>query len=348
MVVFDVVVFVVVVVLVVVEAAALATVVTALEDAAEAAAAAESAAATVAADDAAIAESAAATVVAEPSAALAEALVTAFAAVSGGVSPPPHAIERAIGMATRTGATKRRLKFRIILGSFEGSLLTRIEETTSRNFPKSPLWCRRMIGRLTGIVAGEDVDGTILLDVGGVGYEILVPLGSLGRADKDEQGRTTLIIHTHVREDAFTLFGFATPTDRLVFRTLVGISGVGPKTAVGVLSALSTEELAAAIAREDTKLLTSVPGIGKKTAERLLLELRDKVAIKDIASEVKTSTKGVAKPQNSKRDILLGALVNMGYKDAQAQRAISSLGEIVDTAELPVLLRESLALLRKS
>ncbi|MBP9112135.1 MAG: Holliday junction branch migration protein RuvA [Polyangiaceae bacterium] len=205
-----------------------------------------------------------------------------------------------------------------------------------------------MIGRLTGIVAGEDVDGTILLDVGGVGYEILVPLGSLGRADKDEQGRTTLIIHTHVREDAFTLFGFATPTDRLVFRTLVGISGVGPKTAVGVLSALSTEELAAAIAREDTKLLTSVPGIGKKTAERLLLELRDKVAIKDIASEVKTSTKGVAKPQNSKRDILLGALVNMGYKDAQAQRAISSLGEIVDTAELPVLLRESLALLRKS
>lgn len=347
MVVFDVVVFVVVVVLVVVEAAALATVVTALEDAAEAAAAAESAAATVAADDAAIAESAAATVVAEPSAALAEALVTAFAAVSGGVSPPPHAIERAIGMATRTGATKRRLKFRMIMGSFEGSLLTRIAETTSRNF-ESPLWCRRMIGRLTGIVAGEDVDGTILLDVGGVGYEILVPLGSLGRADKDEQGRTTLIIHTHVREDAFTLFGFATPTDRLVFRTLVGISGVGPKTAVGVLSALSTEELAAAIAREDTKLLTSVPGIGKKTAERLLLELRDKVAIKDIASEVKTSTKGVAKPQNSKRDILLGALVNMGYKDAQAQRAISSLGEIVDTAELPVLLRESLALLRKS
>ena len=192
------------------------------------------------------------------------------------------------------------------------------------------------------------MDGTILLDVGGGGYEILVPIGSLGRADKDEQGRTTLIIHTHVREDALTLFGFATSTDRLVFRTLVGISGVGPKTAVGVLSALSTEELAGAIAREDTKLLTSVPGIGKKTAERLLLELRDKVAIKDIASEVKSSVNGSLKPQSSKRDLLLGALVNMGYKDAQAQRAISSLGEIVDTADLPVLIRESLALLRKS
>ena len=118
------------------------------------------------------------------------------------------------------------------------------------------------------------MDGTILLDVGGVGYEILVPIGSLGRADKDEQGRTTLIIHTHVREDALTLFGFATSTDRLVFRTLVGISGVGPKTAVVVLSALSTEELAGAIAREYNKLLTSVPGSVKKTAEGLLLDRR--------------------------------------------------------------------------
>ncbi len=197
-----------------------------------------------------------------------------------------------------------------------------------------------MIGRLTGQLLEEEADGTLLLDVGGVGYEILAPLGTVGRAGSRES--LTLHVHTHVREDAFQLFGFATAEDRMVFRTLLGISGVGPKTAVGVLSALSGADLARAVSQSDLKTLTSVPGIGKKTAERLVLELRDKLGV--VTAGTPRATKK-APEATSKRDLLLGALTRMGYKDPQAQKAVQVLGERVESDELPILLRESLAIL---
>src|SRR4051812_41719362 len=107
-----------------------------------------------------------------------------------------------------------------------------------------------MIGRLTGRVTQED-DGNAVVDVGGVGYEVVVPLGTIGRAATTEDGRVTLFVHTHVREDVFSLFGFASDADRLAFRTLIAVSSVGPKTAIQVLSALPAPDLGRAIARKE-------------------------------------------------------------------------------------------------
>src|SRR5258706_12602218 len=124
-----------------------------------------------------------------------------------------------------------------------------------------------MIGRLTGFPLADE-DGALVVDVRGVGYEIAAPLGTAGRAAKDAEGRITVYVHTHVREDALMLFGFATETERHAFRTLIGVSNVGPKTALAVLSALPSADLARAIAAKDVPRLTAISGVGKKTAER--------------------------------------------------------------------------------
>jgi Holliday junction DNA helicase RuvA len=131
-----------------------------------------------------------------------------------------------------------------------------------------------MIGRLTGRVEPEE-DGVIVIDVGGVGYEVTVPKGALPPAPLFA-GAITLFIQSVVRDDAVQLFGFATQVDRAVFRTLLGLSNVGPKTALAVLSAFTPQELARTVAAKDMARLMAVPGIGRKTAEHLILELLDK------------------------------------------------------------------------
>jgi Holliday junction DNA helicase RuvA len=202
-----------------------------------------------------------------------------------------------------------------------------------------------MIGRLTGKVLAQEADGSVVLDVGGVGYEVLAPLGTLGRARADERGHVTLWVHTHVREDALALFGFSDEGERFAFRTLLGVSNVGPKIAVAVLSALPAAELAHAIARRDLAALTRVPGIGKKIAERLLLELRDKLTAVAAASHAAAEANGApaAAPDEER---LRGALTGMGFKPAEADRAVSTLR---GRAEMPFkeLLKEALALLAK-
>lgn len=207
-----------------------------------------------------------------------------------------------------------------------------------------------MIGRLTGRVTQED-DGNIVVDVSGVGYELVVPLGTIGRAQTDGEGRATLFVHTHVREDVFSLFGFATEGDRVAFRTLIGVSSVGPKTAIAVLSALPAHDLGQAIARKELGKLTSISGIGKKTAERLLLELKDKVPILQAAGPRGATTDltvaPVSVPPSSTGDLLARALVNMGYRQGEADRAIEQLGAKVGEAPLPELLKEALAVLSK-
>jgi Holliday junction DNA helicase RuvA len=206
-----------------------------------------------------------------------------------------------------------------------------------------------MIGRLTGKVTQED-DGTIVVDVNGVGYEVIVPLGTIGRAATDADGRVTLFVHTHVREDVFSLFGFASDGDRVAFRTLIGVSNVGPKTAIAVLSSLPAAELGLAIARKELGRLTAVPGIGKKTAERLLLELKDKIPLLEAAAPRGVGpVAAVAPPKSSNADLLASALVNMGYRQAEAERAIEHLGRDGKLAELPLpdLVREALAALSK-
>jgi Holliday junction DNA helicase RuvA len=208
-----------------------------------------------------------------------------------------------------------------------------------------------MIGRLTGKVVAQEADGAVVMDVHGVGYELLVPLGTVGRAAVDPaDGRATLWVHTHAREDALTLFGFATESDRLAFRTLIGVSSVGPKTAIAVLSALPAAELARTIAAKDLGRLTRISGIGKKTAERLVLELRDKLEL----SATQAAADRPARPAGAEvaqaadaRELLAGALTRMGYRPAEAERAIASLGDRVDHGALPDLVREALALLAK-
>ncbi len=201
-----------------------------------------------------------------------------------------------------------------------------------------------MIGRLTGRIVHEEPD-SIVLDVQGVGYEVTVPLGTTGRAPRTDGGLITLFVHTHVREDALSLFGFASETDRITFRTLIGISNVGPKTAITVLSVLPSEDLARAVTSGDVGRLTSIPGVGKKTAERLVLELKDKLASKVVAGGPSALPRATKPSEQS--EVLYDALVRMGYRPVEAERAVSALADRVEAQPIGQSVREALALLSK-
>jgi Holliday junction DNA helicase RuvA len=205
-----------------------------------------------------------------------------------------------------------------------------------------------MIGRLTGKVVSQEADG-VVLDVGGVGYELTVPLGSLGRTRPDDSGRVMLWVHTHVREDALSLFGFSDEGERAAFRMLIGISNVGPKIAVAVLGALPSAELSRTVARRDLAALTAISGVGKKIAERLLLELRDKLpAATAPATNAAGEAGGSRRGEGTGEERLRNALTGMGFRPAEAERAVSALGERGQfPAPLEDLLREALALLAK-
>jgi Holliday junction DNA helicase RuvA len=206
-----------------------------------------------------------------------------------------------------------------------------------------------MIGRLVGRVVAHEADGVSVLDVAGVGYEVTVPQGTLGRARADDGGRITLWVHTHVREDALSLFGFSDELERAAFRVLLGVSNVGPKIAVAVLGALPAAELAAAVARKDLAAFTSVSGVGKRIAERLLLELRDKLPVLPADASQGVPSAAHAKGAGAWVERLRGALTGMGFKPAEAERAVSALGDRGDREELAfeTLLRDALALLAK-
>lgn len=197
-----------------------------------------------------------------------------------------------------------------------------------------------MIGRLVGKLVTDDVDGTILLDVDGVGYEATVPLGTVGRARTTAgQEQLILIIHTHLREDRLELFGFASELERRVFRLLLGIPGVGPKLALAVLSALPVPELADAVRMGDLKRLGRINGVGKKTAERLVLELKEKLPRMSLTD----SAEPVAAQRPDDQTRLLGALTNMGYKPSEAERALEKVKERLGKEPISDLLRAALA-----
>ncbi len=202
-----------------------------------------------------------------------------------------------------------------------------------------------MIGWLRGRVIESDADSAILLDVGGVGYELMVPLGTLGRAATDDVGLTELHVHTNVRDDAIELFGFATTAERAAFRTLITISKVGPKLAMAVLSAVAVDELAQLVERNEVMRLTKVPGVGKKTAERMVLELRGKLAALAITSRQRLPRSDQSpRAPASQLTVLQDALVRMGFKGPEAERAIAQIDDL--DRPLSELLRESLAILR--
>lgn len=172
-----------------------------------------------------------------------------------------------------------------------------------------------MIGRIKGILI-EKIPPFILLDCQGVGYEIEVPMTTFFDLP-DEGSEVSLLTHLVVREDAHLLFGFATTPERHMFRQLIKVNGIGAKVALSILSSIESNELTNAIKTDDTNMLIKIPGIGKKTAERLVLELKDRV--KDI--EVTQASKHVI----TNIDDIENALISLGYSASQASIAIKAL-----------------------
>jgi len=179
-----------------------------------------------------------------------------------------------------------------------------------------------MIGKLTGTLA-EKSPPQILLDVQGVGYEVDVPMSTFFNLPALGE-RVSLLTHLSIREDAHVLFGFLTQEERAAFRQLIKISGVGPKMALGLLSGLSVAELAQAVSRQDGARLVKVPGIGKKTAERLLLELKGKLA-PDLSLPTVIA--------NDAQADILQALIALGYSEKEAGSALKSLPPEVGVSE---------------
>ncbi|WAC74520.1 Holliday junction branch migration protein RuvA [Roseateles sp. SL47] len=179
-----------------------------------------------------------------------------------------------------------------------------------------------MIGRLTGVIA-EKSPPQILIDVQGVGYEVDVPMSTFFNLPALGE-RASLLTHLSIREDAHVLFGFLTAEERNTFRLLIKISGVGPKMALSLLSGMSVPELAQAVSRQEAGRLVKVPGIGKKTAERLLLELKGKLG-PDLALPVTVA--------NDNHADVLQALVALGYSEKEAGAALKSLPADVSVSD---------------
>jgi holliday junction DNA helicase RuvA len=177
-----------------------------------------------------------------------------------------------------------------------------------------------MIGRIAGILL-EKNPPQILIDVGGVGYEVDVPMSTFYNLPNLGEP-VALVTHLVVREDAHLLFGFLTEAERALFRQLLKISGIGARIALAVLSGLSVAELAQAVALQETGRIVKIPGIGKKTAERLLLELKGKLPIAGIAGAKVSS--GVTAPADASSDIL-NALLALGYNEREALGAMKAL-----------------------
>jgi Holliday junction DNA helicase RuvA len=177
-----------------------------------------------------------------------------------------------------------------------------------------------------------------VLNVGGVGYEVLIPLSTFDRLPIAGES-CRLLTHDHIREDAHQLFGFATESERDAFNMLTAVSGIGPKLALSALSSLSVRELKAAIVTGDTRRLSSISGVGKKTAERMIVELRDKIG----AGEALEAVAGVGELSGgSLRDAML-ALTALGYKQDEAARMVKQVAADAADAGVEELVRRALA-----
>jgi Holliday junction DNA helicase RuvA len=195
-----------------------------------------------------------------------------------------------------------------------------------------------MIGFLKGRVLEKHPD-RLLVDVQGVGYEVSVPLSTF-YALPDPGADVALRIHTHVREDQIALYGFLTVLEQQLFERLIGVSGIGPRLALAALSGIEPQELVRAVRTADIARLTSIPGIGKKTAERIGLELKDKLPpLAGVAAAGGPATPG----EPDARADLLSALVNLGYQRAAAEKAIDTARKTLGTtAPFEVVLRQAL------
>jgi holliday junction DNA helicase RuvA len=203
-----------------------------------------------------------------------------------------------------------------------------------------------LIAHITGKLIQKQPN-SVIVDVGGVGYELTVPLSTF--YDLGEPGaEVSLRAYTYVREDALQLFGFRTEREKRLFLLMISVSGIGPKLAVTALSGMSAEELIHAIRTENLAKLVGVPGIGKKTAERMLVELKDKVA--QLASpemEEQLKAGAIISVGEAMREDLISALINLGYQKAAVEKAVASVISEKPEAGFEVALKQALARLAR-
>ncbi|MGB9068554.1 MAG: Holliday junction branch migration protein RuvA [Candidatus Acidiferrales bacterium] len=196
-----------------------------------------------------------------------------------------------------------------------------------------------MIGSLRGKLIDKRPNA-VLVDVGGVGYQVQIPLSTFAALGA-LHSEATLLIHTHVREDQFNLFGFFSAREKQCFELLISASGVGPSLALKILSGMGVEELVPAIRKGDLAQLVRIPGVGKKTAERIVVELRDKLAAVEVPEAGKPATRTQTESDVS------SALVNLGYDERSVDRAIEQ-ARASGAADFEKLLRDSLQILGNS
>jgi Holliday junction DNA helicase RuvA len=198
-----------------------------------------------------------------------------------------------------------------------------------------------MIAHLRGVLL-EKHPNRVIVEVQGVGYDVHVPLSTFFKM-AEPGGDIALRVHTHVREDALVLYGFGTALELHLFERLIGVSGIGPKLALAVLSGMEPAELIAAIRHADVARLTGIPGIGKKTAERIGLELKDKMAAIQMAEPAATP----AATADILRSDVLSALVNLGYHRPLAERAVDAALTVASTGSFESTLKLALRELAK-
>lgn len=199
-----------------------------------------------------------------------------------------------------------------------------------------------MIGWLSGRVIDKEQPGKLVLDVNGVGYDVETSLNTFFQVESNAE-QTSLHIHTVVREDALLLYGFVDKEERSLFRALIKVNGIGPKSAMAILSSITPSEFIQCIHQENAALLTKLPGIGKKTAERLVVEMRD--SIKQL--DAKSSTMTFALPPSQRpQDEAISALEALGYKPQEAQKAVTKLDDGSKTCQQ--LIKEALQVLSGS
>jgi Holliday junction DNA helicase RuvA len=205
---------------------------------------------------------------------------------------------------------------------------------------------RILIAHISGKLIQKQPN-SVIVDVGGVGYELTVPLSTFYDLG-DPGAEVSLRAYTYVREDSLQLFGFRTEREKRLFLLMIGVTGIGPKLAITALSGMSAEELIHAIRTENLAKLVGVPGIGKRTAERMLVELKDKVA--QLASpemEAQLKAGAVIGVGEAMRDDLISALINLGYQKAAADKAVSATMNENPNANFEAVLKQSLRKLAK-
>lgn len=200
-----------------------------------------------------------------------------------------------------------------------------------------------MIALLTGRIAHKGISH-LIIDVGGVGYRVFIPLTTFYELP-DTDAPITLHIHTSVKEDAIHLFGFYTHQERDLFQLMISVSGIGPKIAMGILSGISAPDLLDAISGGHVAKLITVPGVGRKMAERLILELKEKV-LKKMTAEHMPAQESALRQSEAMRDDVLSALVNLGYKANTAKEALDSAARELDgEPAMDQLLKKALKIL---